>query len=229
MSDRQSRRRGSELLAVRAWRFLPLLLFLATGGLAIPKASAGRYNPDRDIGDTVPGWENLPGVDGKQHSWSDNASSELLVVVFTCNSCPYAVDYEPRINALARRWRQAGDRVRLVAINSNTIPEDSFAAMRRRAEARQFAFPYLVDESQAVARSFGAVRTPEFFVIDRERRIRYMGALDDSADPAKVKIRYLEDAVEALLAGQPVAVAETPPVGCMIRARRSRRMRSATE
>lgn len=214
-----------------AWRrnLIRLSLLFLCGGLVVGFAQGGRYNPDRAIGDTVPAWEGLAGVDGKQHSWSEHASAEFLVVVFTCNSCPYAVDYEERINDLARRFRQQGDKVQLVAINSNLIPEDNLVAMRRRAEKRQFVFPYLFDQSQQVARSFGAVRTPEFFLLDQGRRIRYMGSLDDSSDPTKVSTRYLEDALGALRDERPVPVAETPPVGCMIRYRRSRRSRSEAE
>jgi len=198
-------------------------------GLMAARAFAGQYNPTRDIGDTVSSWENLAGVDGKRHDWSEYAALDFLVVVFTCNSCPYAVDYEERINAFAKRLQQAGDKVRLIAINSNTIPEDSLTAMQRRSQEQQFVFPYLFDESQEVARSFGAVRTPEFFVIDKQRRIRYMGGMDDASEPAKVNTHYLEDALEALLAGQLVQVAETPPVGCMIRSQRRRRSRVTAE
>ena len=209
-------------------RLFSMVVFCAAG-LVAAGAFGGQYNPTRDIGDAVAPWQNLAGVDGKRHGWSEYAAVDFLVVVFTCNSCPYAVDYEERINAFAKRWQQQGNRVRLIAMNSNTIPEDSLKAMQQRAKERQFVFPYLFDESQEVARSFGAVRTPEFFLIDKQRRIRYMGGMDDSAEPAKVTIRYLEDAVEALLAGRAVPVAETPPVGCMIRSSRRRQSRAKAE
>ena len=215
-------------LSVRSKQRFSMLVFCAAG-LVAAAACGGQYNPTRDIGEIVSPWENLAGVDGKRHGWSEHATVDFLVVVFTCNSCPYAVDYEERINTFAKRWQQKGDRVRLIAMNSNTIPEDSLKAMQQRAKERQFVFPYLFDESQEVARSFGAVRTPEFFVIDQQRRIRYMGGMDDSAEPAKVTIRYLEDAVEALLAGRAVPVAETPPVGCMIRSSRRRQSRAKAE
>lgn len=212
----------------RSQRLFSGVVFCAAGLVALG-AFGGQYNPTRDVGDIVFPWENLAGVDGKRHGWSEHATVDFLVVVFTCNSCPYAVDYEERINTFAKRWQQKGDRVRLIAMNSNTIPEDSLKAMQQRAKERQFVFPYMFDESQEVARSFGAVRTPEFFVIDKQRRIRYMGGMDDSAEPAKVTIRYLEDAVEALLAGRTVPVAETPPVGCMIRSSRRRQSRVKAE
>lgn len=186
---------------------------------------AGTYNPDRAIGDVVPAWKDLPGTDGRLHSWNDVADRDAVVVAFTCNSCPYAVDYERRIDDLARKHAGKDARVAVIAINSNLIPEDAPEAMKRRAEERGFSFPYLFDASQEVAKSFGAVRTPEFFVLDRERRIVYMGGFDDSTKPADVKKRHVEDAVEAVLAGREVAVKETAPVGCLIRFDRKRTLR----
>jgi peroxiredoxin len=191
----------------------------------MPACVAGTYNPDRSVGDVIPAWEGLTGTDGQTHSWQDVADRDAVVVVFTCNTCPYAVDYEQRINDLAARFAGTQSRVAVVAINANLIPEDALPAMKTRATARNFQFPYLFDESQAVARSFGAVRTPEFFILDKERRIVYMGAMDDNTTAAEVKHRYVDDAVAAVLEGKAVTVKETPPVGCLIRfdRRRSRR------
>jgi peroxiredoxin len=189
--------------------------------IAVP-AWAGTYNPDRNVGDVVPAWTDLPGANGRTHSWSDVADRDAVVVVFTCNSCPYAIDYEDRLNDLAARHAGPQSRVAVVAINSNRIPADTLPAMKLRAEEKRFRFPYLFDESQSVARSFGAVRTPEWFVLDRERRIVYMGAMDDSPKPADVGRRYVDDAIAAVLAGKAPEVAETPPVGCQIRFDRRR-------
>ena len=146
-----------------------------------------------------------------------------MVVVFTCNSCPYAVDYEDRINALARKFTEAKLNAVVVAINSNKIEADLMPAMKKRADEKSFAFSYLFDEAQVVAKQFGAVRTPEFFVLDKERRIAYMGAMDDNTKPEAVTQRYLDSAVEALLASKPIAVKETAPVGCLIRFERKRK------
>lgn len=206
-------------------------LLAACAALTLPcvpvtsAAIAGAYNPDRAIGDVVPAWKDLRGTDGRLHSWHDVADRDAVVVAFTCNSCPYAVDYERRIDDLARKHAGKDARVAVIAINSNLIPEDSPEAMKRRAEERGFSFPYLFDASQEVAKSFGAVRTPEFFVLDRERRIVYMGGFDDATKPADVKKRHVEDAVEAVLAGREVAVKETAPVGCLIRFDRKRTRR----
>jgi peroxiredoxin len=185
-------------------------------------AWAGTYNPDRNVGDVVPAWTDLPGADGRTHSWSDVADRDAVVVVFTCNSCPYAVDYEGRLKDFATRHAGPQSRVAVVAINSNRIPADALPAMKVRAEEKGFRFPYVFDESQSVARSFGAVRTPEWFVLDRQRRIVFMGAMDDSPKPADVRRRYVDDAVAAVLAGKTPEVVETPPVGCQIRFDRRR-------
>ncbi len=185
-------------------------------------ATAGTYNPDRSIGDTVPAWEALPGADGKTHAWEEVADREFVVVVFTCNSCPYAVDYEERINDLAMRHAGPDRRGALGAIHANLIPEDSLAAMKKRAEIRGFVFPYLFDQSQEVPISFGALRTPEVFLLNRQRQILYMGAIDDNTDATKVESHYLDDAINAALSGTEIAITETPPVGCLIRMKRRR-------
>lgn len=196
-------------------------LFLAAVGTF--GAWAGEFNPDRSIGDAVPAWSGLLGTDGAEHGWEDVADRDFVVVVFTCNSCPYAVDYEDRINALAKAYEAQGSRVAVVAINANMIPEDSLAAMKKRAESKGFVFPYLFDASQEVPKSFGALRTPEAYLLNAKREILYMGAIDDNTDASKVDTHYLEEALKAALVGKPIAVAETPPVGCLIRFKRQRR------
>jgi len=187
------------------------------------RASAGTFNADRDIGDAVPAWSGLAGTDGREHAWEELAGHDAVVVVFTCNGCPYAVDHEERIDNLATRYAAEGGRVAVIAINANLVDEDSLESMQARARAKDFHFPYLRDERQVVAKSFGAARTPEFFVIDRHRRIVYMGALDDSPDGTAVGRRFVEEAVDAVLAGKAPEAAETAPVGCLIRSARRRR------
>lgn len=217
--DARSRRAPAQLPLV----LLVALLLLTAGS---PGARAGKYNKTLNIGDAAPAWSDLPGVDGKRHSLADLQDSDVVVAVFTCNSCPYAVDYEDRLNELARKYQaqaKQGPRVTLVAINVNKIPEDQLPAMIQRAQEKQFLFPYLYDESQEIATRFGAVRTPEFYVLDSERKVAYMGAMDDSPDIRKVRLKYLEDAVDAVLAGKPAPFLETPPIGCAIRYVRPRR------
>lgn len=192
---------------------------------AVPRAFAGQYNPSVNVGDQGAAWVDLPGVDDKRHSLKDLDQRDVVVVVFTCNSCPYAVDYEERINRLAQKYQTPDARVGVVAINVNKIEADQMPAMKKRAEERKFVFPYLYDETQKIAKEYGAVRTPEFFVLNKQRKIVYMGAMDDSTKEADVKTRYVEDAIEATLNGKPIAVTETPPVGCAIRYARERRRR----
>lgn len=205
----------------RQWMVAVAAVLVVSGFTA--GVTAGEYNPDRSIGDVVPAWSGLEGTDGKEHAWEDVADYDFLVVVFTCNSCPYAVDYEERVNDLAKQYAGADSRVAVVAINANTIPEDGLPAMKKRAESRGFVFPYLHDPSQEVPKSFGALRTPEAYLLNGKREILYMGAIDDNTDVGKVTETYLADAIEAALAGTEIAVAETPPVGCLIRLKRSRR------
>jgi peroxiredoxin len=169
------------------------------------------------LGTDAPRFE-LPGVDGRDHSLDDYADAHLLVLIQSCNHCPYVQAWEGRMIDLQREF---GDRsVRIVAVNSNDAgshPEDSFDEMRARAEREGFNFDYLYDEPQAIARGLGAERTPEVFVFDRERRLRYHGAIDDSRDENAVSQRYLRDAIETLLAGHEPDLTETPPVGCTVK------------
>lgn len=197
-------------------------LFVATAVFASGYCPAGEFNPTHNIGDQVAGWSKLPGTDGREHSMEDLKNYEVLVVVFTCNSCPYAVDYEERINSMSKKYAESKISAAVVAINSNKVEADLPPAMKKRAEEKQFSFPYLFDESQEVCKQFGAVRTPEFFVLNQERRIVYMGALDNNTNPALVTKKYVEEAVTASLKGEKVAAAETAPVGCLIRFDRRR-------
>jgi peroxiredoxin len=161
---------------------------------------------------------DLPGVDGQNHSLDSYADTEVLVLVQSCNHCPYVQAWEDRLSAIARDY--AGRGVRVVAVNSNDAehyPEDSFDEMRTRASARGFSFDYLYDEPQAVARELRSERTPEVFVYNRDRRLAYHGAIDDSRDETAVTQRYLRDALDAVLEGREPAVAETPPVGCTLK------------
>lgn len=195
--------------------------------LFAPFGLAGQYNSTLDIGDEAPSWMELPGTDGKTHSLSDWKESAAIVVVFTCNSCPYAVDVEDRLIELDKTYRDQG--VSVVAINVNKVDEDSMEKMKEKAKEKSFPFVYLYDESQQIARDFGAIYTPSFFVLDRSRKVAYMGALDDSPNGKAVTKRYVADAVDAVLAAKPPTVAETAPVGCRVRYERKRRSRRASD
>jgi len=189
-------------------------------------AEAGKYNPDRNIGDDAPVWKDLPGVDGKTHSLADLKEKEVVVVVITCNTCPYAVAYEDRLINFTKEHAGPDSKIALVAINVNTREkEDLLPAMKERAKAKEFPFPYLFDESQKIGRDFGATRTPEFFVLNKERKIVYMGAMDDSDDPKQVTKQYVLQAAEAALEGKKAETTETVPIGCAVRYKRKSRRR----
>ncbi|QDS92536.1 thiol-disulfide oxidoreductase [Roseimaritima multifibrata] len=194
------------------------------GGFAVlacaALASGGQFNRILDIGDPAPEWSALPGTDGKTHDAKSLAGAPVVVVVFTCNSCPYAVDAEERIVQLHADY--AAKNVAVVAINVNLVEEDRLPAMKEKVEANGWKFPYLFDESQQIAKEFGAKYTPEVYVLDRERKVAYMGSMDDSPDGKNVTKTYVRDAIDAVLEGRDVATAETVPVGCRIRMSRRR-------
>jgi peroxiredoxin len=208
---------------VRTTCWIGLLVAGTVTALAPGSVRAGQFNRVLSIGDAAPEWNDLPGVDGKNHSSSETDDAAVTVVAFTCNSCPYAVDAEPRLVALAE-WLAQRDG-RLIAINVNTVEEDLMPAMIQRAKEAGFKFPYLIDTTQEIATKFGATTTPEFFVLDSQRRIRYMGSLDDSPDGKRVTEQHVRGAVEAVLQKKDVQVAETVPIGCRIRFERKRRGR----
>jgi len=196
---------------------------LLIGLLAAAGASAGQFNDKLSVGDAAPAWKNLPGIDGKKHSLADLKDSKAVVVVFTCNSCPTAIDYEDRIIAFAKEHCAEGSGIALVAINVNTIDADKPEKMKERAKEKGFNFPYLYDETQAIAKAFGARTTPEFFVLDAERKVAYMGALDDKNDPKQAKVNHLAAGLAAAMAGKKADEGETLARGCAIRFARPRR------
>lgn len=161
----------------------------------------------------------LPGTDGKTHSLADYGDRAIVAVIFSCNHCPYAQAWEDRMVAIQRDYAAKG--VQLIAINANDpaqYPADSFDGMKARAEEKGFNFPYLYDETQQIAHAYGAERTPEVFLFDQARVLRYHGAIDDNyEDPGAVQHHYLGDALDKVLAGEQPTVEETPPVGCTIK------------
>jgi peroxiredoxin len=169
-------------------------------------------------GDPAPEFA-LPAVDGRTYRLQDFAGDPVLVVMFTCNHCPYVQAYERRLIDLQRDYAQRG--VRLVAINANdarTYPEDSFQRMIERAAAQGYNFPYLRDESQETARAYGASHTPQVFVFDGTRRLRYTGKIDDNwNNPAAVRRHHLREALDAILEGRGPAEPATYAIGCTIK------------
>lgn len=162
---------------------------------------------------------SLPGVDGRSYSLASFSDRPVLAVMFTCNHCPYVQAYEDRLIAIQRDYAARG--VALVAINANELtlhPDDDFPHMVERARAQGYNFPYLRDETQQVAEAYGALYTPEIFLFDADRRLRYTGGLDDNwRDAAAVKRPLLREAIEAILAHQPIEQPETYAMGCTIK------------
>lgn len=177
-------------------------------------AAKSKFNRVLRIGDQAPAWSGLTGVDDKTHSLDDYRDAKVLVVVFTCNHCPVAQAYEPRLFGTARKYREMG--VQVVAINVSLNQADSLDNMKVRAREHAYPFPYLFDGSQSSGRAYGATATPHVFVLDGQRRIAYMGAFDDNLDAAEVKKNYVVDAIEALLAGKSPPVRESLQRGCGI-------------
>lgn len=181
-----------------------------------PIGWAGKFNRQLSIGDKAPQWKDLVGVDDQKHSLADYGEAKLLVIVFISNHCPVARDYEDRLIALAKEYEELG--VELVAINVSTLAIDRLERMKERAKEKAFPFEYLYDPRQKVGRDYGATHTPHAFLLDRERRIAYMGAIDDGKGQgyADVKRHYLRDAIAAALKGSKPDRPETRQFGCAI-------------
>jgi peroxiredoxin len=186
-------------------------------------ASVVSAEEDLKIGDSAPEWAALKGTDGELYSLADFKDKDALVIVFTCNSCPYAQDYEDRLVAFAKKHCGEGKKTALVAINANKVKEDLPEEMKKRAEKKGFNFPYVWDETQATARDHGAIYTPEFYVFDTNRKLIYRGAMDDNTDAKQAKVNYVEEAVIAALAGGVPKVQETAAKGCAVRYEKRRR------
>jgi peroxiredoxin len=198
------------------------------GSLAILlRAHAADVFPTLPLGAEAPDF-NLAGVDGRRHRLNDFKAAKILVVLFTCNHCPTAQYYEERVKQIVADYKDKG--VAVVGIMPNDPKSvrldelgwsdmgDSFVEMKIRARDRHYNFPYLYDgESELVSRAYGPAATPHVFVFDAARKLRYVGAIDDSERVQQVTKHYLRDALDALLAGKEPAAAQTKVVGCSIK------------
>ena len=165
---------------------------------------------------------SLKNIDGRPVSLKDFKDAKGFIVIFTCNHCPFAVAYEDRIIALNKKYSNLGYPV--IAINPNDpgrVPDDSYENMIIRAREKGFTFPYLHDATQQTAAAYGAARTPHVFVLkieDSKRIVKYIGAIDNNSDDAsKASSHFVEEAVDALIAGKPVKTTETKAIGCTIK------------
>lgn len=173
------------------------------------------------IGSPAPDF-NLLGIDGKKYSLASFKDKRALIVIFSCNHCPYVQANEDRIKQIQKDYTDNG--VEVIAINSNDdmgYPEDSFENMKKRAAEKKFNFLYLRDDDQSVAHAYDATHTPEIFLFDNERKLAFHGKIDDNwQEPDKVQNPYLRNALDELLAGKEISVPETFTIGCTIKWKR---------
>ena len=177
--------------------------------------------PGYKVGDIATDF-SLKNIDGKMVSLSNYKDAKGFIVIFTCNTCPYAVAYEDRIEALNKKYASKGYPVVAIMPNNTDVkPGDNMEAMQARAKAKGFTFPYLMDEGQKIYPQYGATKTPHVYVLQKTAKgnqVKYIGAIDDNyQDAAAVNTKYVENAVDALLAGKEVPEKETRAIGCSIK------------
>jgi peroxiredoxin len=196
-------------------------LALFSGALALATVDEPRKEPARlALGaKAVKTDVMMESVDGKKHSIDSVAGKHGTLVIFSCNHCPWVVKWEDRIASLGNEYRKKGFGVIVINSNDPSLSKgDDLEAMKKRAKERSFEFPYVVDTGSAVARAFGATRTPEVFLFDKDKKLAFYGAIDDNADDAsKVEKHYLKDAFDALEKGETPATQETKAFGCTIK------------
>lgn len=199
--------------------------FVSTNGNPIPATE--QTQPGLKIGQTAPLLEReMLGVDGEQHSIASAMGERGILVVFSCNTCPFVVGNGDKSEGWEGRYMETAMRLRsqgfgMILVNSNEAKregDDSYKAMQAHAEEMGYSVPYLVDEQHVLADAFGAMKTPHVFLLDANGTLVYKGALDDNVNrSAEVKERYVIEAAKALSRGLPVTIAETPAVGCSIK------------
>ncbi|MEE9407940.1 MAG: thioredoxin family protein [Polaribacter sp.] len=202
-------------------KLLKLIFVLAVFAIATAFTLHTDAN-DYKIGDVIEDF-TLKNVDNKMISLADYDEAKGFIIIFTCNTCPYSVANEDRIIALNKKYENKGFPV--IAINPNDpnmVPEDSFEKMKVRANEKGFLFPYLLDDGQKVYPKFGATKTPHVYIVTKnDLKVQYIGAIDNSSRNAdKVTEKYVENAVEALLAGKKIIKKETRAIGCSIKVKR---------
>lgn len=205
-------------LSSRYWGTLRLLGLLGALGMdwsawaqAPPRS---KFNREVAVGDPAPDFEGLLGIDGRRHSLADYRETPVLVVMFLRNLCPTTHQYEARLKNFAQEYDT--HKVQIVAISVSRNPAEGLDRMAVRAKDKMYRWPYLIDESQFTGRQYGATVTPQFFVLDPERKIAYMGAFDDDLKGTAVRRQYVADAVRNLLEGKPVSPVDTLAKGCEI-------------
>jgi peroxiredoxin len=197
-----------------------VLILLVSSAFTTTKPAIDGYK----IGDIVQDFL-LRNIDNTMVSMADYAEAKGFIIVFTCNTCPFAVMYEDRIQALNEKYAPQGYPVIAIMPNDTNIkPGDALPEMKKRAEQKGFTFPYLIDEGQNVYPKFGATKTPHVYVLEKTEAgkvVKYIGAIDDNhRDADAVQVKYVENAVDALLNGKDVIQTETKAIGCSIKVAR---------
>ena len=195
-----------------------VFLFVLISAFTLSENETSGY----EVGDKATDFK-LKNVDDKMVSLSDYKDVKGYIVIFTCNHCPYAIAYEDRIIALDKKYKKLGYPVLAINPNNPEVQEkDSFELMKVRAKEKGFTFPYLFDEGQKIYPQYGATKTPHVYVLQKTKEgniVKYIGAIDDNhADEEAVKVKYVENAVDALLKNKEVSVKVTKAIGCSIKA-----------
>lgn len=195
-----------------------VLLVLVLSAFTVNKTTHGH---GYKVGDVAKDF-SLKNIDGNMVSMTDYKDAKGFIITFTCNTCPFAVMYEDRIQALNEKYASQGYPViAIMPNNTNVKPGDALPEMKKRAEEKGFTFPYLIDEGQKVYPEFGATKTPHVYILEKTKKghiVKYIGAIDDNhSDASAVKVKYVENAVDALLAGKEVEQKETKAIGCSIK------------
>ena len=180
------------------------------------KASTGY-----EVGDIATDFK-LENIDGKMVSLADYTEAKGFIVIFTCNTCPYAVQYEDRIIALDKKYAAKGFPVVAIMPNNPVVqPGDSEEAMKARAASKGFTFPYLFDDGQKIYPQYGATKTPHVYLLEKTKKgnvVRYIGAIDDNyKDAEAVNTKYVEEAIDALMNGKEIKETKTRAIGCTIK------------
>ena len=202
------------LLLSGGYKRLERITTILVAAACLP-ALAGKHNTKLDIGDAAPAFSGIEAVDGKTYGLEDFAGKDAMVLVFTCNDCPVAQAYNERFNTFVADYKEKS--VGFLAINCSKDTTSVLEQMKTFAKKEGLKYPYASDESQKSGKAYGATVTPHVFVLNKDRKIAYMGAWDDDWQSAdKVEKTYARDAVEAVLAGRTPDVTETRQVGCGI-------------
>ncbi|MDP5082396.1 MAG: thioredoxin family protein [Winogradskyella sp.] len=197
-----------------------LLVFMVLG-LTLFAFSNLNPNPGYAVGDIATDF-SLENIDGKMVSLADYKDAKGFIVIFTCNTCPYAVAYEDRVEALNKKYANKGYPViAIMPNNTEVMPGDNMTAMQARAKAKGFTFPYLTDKGQKIYPQYGATKTPHVYILEKTKKgneVKYIGAIDDNyKDANAVTVKYAEDAIDALLTKKEIKVKSTRAIGCSIK------------